>query len=105
MDCTQVDLDCYNVQVRSNLVEAWKLAQERIKKAQLHHKRQHDKSVRHNNFSEEDVVFLYDPSLKKEGLQVCKTFPWSLQDSASSAKIKADSRCLSLTSMLSKRDK
>ena len=32
VDRTQVDLDCYNVQVRSNLVEAWKLGQERIKK-------------------------------------------------------------------------
>ena len=48
----------------ANLVEAWKLAQERIKKAQLHQKRQHDKSVRHYKFSERDVVFLYDPSLK-----------------------------------------
>ena len=64
VDRTQVDLDCYNVQVRSNLVEAWKLGQERIKKAQLHQKRQHDKSVRHNKFSEGDAVFLYDPSLK-----------------------------------------
>ena len=52
------------MQVRSNLFEAWKLAQERIKKAQLHQKRQHDKSVRHNKFSEGDAVFLYDPSLK-----------------------------------------
>ena len=32
--------------------------------AQLHQKRQHDKSVRHNKFSEGDSVFLYDPSLK-----------------------------------------
>ena len=52
MNSIQVDLDCYNVQVRSNLVEAWKLAQERIKKAQWHQKRQHDKSVRHSKFSE-----------------------------------------------------
>ena len=50
------------------MVEAWKLAQERIKKAQLHQKRQHDKSIKHYKFSEGDVVFLYDHSLKQERL-------------------------------------
>ena len=64
VDRAQVDLSSYKSEVSSSLTEAWKLAQERIKKAQTRQKKQHDKFVKNNNFSEGDVVFLYDPSLK-----------------------------------------
>ena len=64
VDRTQIDLTYYKTEVSSNLTEAWKLAQERIKKAQTHQKKQHDKFVRNNKFAEGDAVFLYDPSLK-----------------------------------------
>ena len=64
LDCTQIDLTYYKTGVSSNLTEAWKLAQERIKKEQMHQKKQHDKFVRNDKFTEGDVVFLYDPSLK-----------------------------------------
>lgn len=64
MDHTQIDLSYYKTEVSSNLTEAWKLAEERIKKAQTHQKKQHDKFVRNNKFAEGDVVFPYDPSLK-----------------------------------------
>ena len=64
VDRTQIGLSYYKIEVTSNLTEAWKLARERIKKAQTHQKKQHDKFVRNNKFAEGDVVFLYDPSLK-----------------------------------------
>ena len=48
--------------VRSNLAKAWRLTQKRIRKAQVHQKRQHDRSVK-NKFSE-DVLLLYDPPFK-----------------------------------------
>ena len=43
------------------MAEAWKLAQKTISKAQTHQKKQNDKN---SKFSEGNVVFLYDPSLK-----------------------------------------
>ena len=49
--------------VRSNLDKTWKLNQKRIRKAQVHQKRQHDKSVKNNKLSK-DVLLLYDPPLK-----------------------------------------
>ena len=63
-DCTQIDLSYYKTEVSSNLTEAWKLAQERIKKVQTHQKKQHDKYIRNNKFSEGDILFPFDPSLK-----------------------------------------
>ena len=64
VDRMQVDLSSYKSEVSSNLTEAWKLAQEKIKKAQARQKNQHDKFVKNDKFSEGDVVFLYDPLLK-----------------------------------------
>ena len=64
VDRTQIDLSYYKTEVSSNLTEAWKLAQERIKKAQTHQKKQHDKFIKNNKFSEGDIVFLFDPSLR-----------------------------------------
>ena len=64
VDRTQVDLSDYKTEVSLNMAEAWKLARERISKAQTHQKKQHDKLVKNSKFSEGDVVFLYDPSLK-----------------------------------------
>ena len=65
MDRTQIDLTYYKTEVSSNLTEAWKLAHARKnKEAQTHQKKQHDKFVRNNKFTEGDAVFLYDPSLK-----------------------------------------
>ena len=64
VDRTQVDLSNYKTEVSLNMAEAWKLAQERISKAQTHQKKQHDKLVKNSKFSEGDFVFLYDPSLK-----------------------------------------
>ena len=100
------------------MAEAWKLAQERISKAQTHQKKQHDKLVKNSKFSEGDVVFLYDPSLKtgKVYIQICKTIPWFLQDSTFSkrwsrdtvgckAQIQTNSCGLQSNSTLSKRDK
>ena len=49
--------------VRSNLAKTWKLIQKRIRKAQVHQKRQHDKSVKNNKLSK-DVLLLYNPPLK-----------------------------------------
>ena len=46
------------------MAEAWKLAQKTISKAQTHQKKQNDKFVKNSKFSEGNVVFLYDPSLK-----------------------------------------
>ena len=43
------------------MAEAWKLARERINKAQTHQKKQY---VKNSKFSEGDFMFLYDPSLK-----------------------------------------
>ena len=60
----QVDLSNYKTEVSLNMAEAWKLARERISKAQTHQKKQHEKLVKNSKFSERDVVFLYDPSLK-----------------------------------------
>ena len=64
VDRTQVDLSNYKTKVGLNMAEAWKLAQERISKAQTHQKKQHDKFVKNSKFSEGDAVLLYDPSLK-----------------------------------------
>ena len=64
VDSSQVDLSNYKTEVSLNMAEAWKLAQERISKAQTHQKKQHDKLVKNSKFSEGDFVFLYDPSLK-----------------------------------------
>ena len=64
VNCTQVDLSNYKTEVSLNFSESWKLAQERIKKAQRNQKKQHDKSAKNFKFFEEDAVFLFDPSLK-----------------------------------------
>ena len=64
VDRTQVDLSNYKTEVSLNMAEAWKLARERLSKAQTHQKKQHDKLVKNSKFSEGDFVFLYDPSLK-----------------------------------------
>ena len=65
VDRTQIDLSYYKTEVSLNLTEAWKLAQERIKKAQTQQKKQQDKFVKNYKFTEGDVVFLYDPSPKQ----------------------------------------
>ena len=64
VDHIQIDLSYHKIKVSSNLTEVWKLAQERIEKAQTNQKKQHDKFVRNKKFTEKDVVFLYDPSQK-----------------------------------------
>ena len=48
------------------MAEAWKLAQEKISKAQHIKRNSMTKLLKKTKFSEGDVVFLYDPSLKQK---------------------------------------
>ena len=92
------------------MAQAWKLAQERISKAQTH---QHDKLVKNSKFSEGDVVFLYDPSLKTgKAYKFAKPFrgPYKIVHLVKGGanykvQIQTNSCRLQSASTLSKRDK
>lgn len=59
-----MDVDSYKTELVCSLADAWKLAQDNVKKAQKRQKTSYDRSARLPKFTVGDRVFLYMPAAK-----------------------------------------
>ena len=65
VDRVTYNLDDYKTEMVKHMSNAWKLAQENVKRAQKSQKKYYDKSVQEHKVKQGDRVFIYMPSAKK----------------------------------------
>ena len=65
VDRVTYNLDDYKTEMVKHMSDAWKLAQENVKRAQKSQKKYYDKSVQEHKVKQGDRVFIYMPSAKK----------------------------------------